>query len=41
MKYHRNVPCGGVYHEDQSLPPSLGILYGNLKHTREVIIEMY
>lgn len=30
-----------VYDQDENLPPSLGILCSNLKHTRDVIIEIY
>lgn len=46
MKYHRNVAelsvlRGSAYHQDENLPPSLGILCGNSKHAREAIIEMY
>lgn len=46
MKYHRNVAelsvlHGNAYHQDENLPPSLGILCGNSKHAREAIIEMY
>lgn len=46
MKYHKDIPsltvlCGSVYHQDENLPPGLEIQCGNLKHMREVIIEIY
>lgn len=46
MKYCRNVAelsvlCGNAYHQDENLPPGLGILCGNSKHVREAIIEIY
>lgn len=45
-KYHKDmskldVLCGSVCHQDENLPPSLEIPCGNLKHMREVIIEIY
>lgn len=36
-----NVLHGGVCYQGESLPLSLGTLCGDLKHTRDVIIEMY